>query len=137
MEFTIPSNFKNIRQVSEKILQRISAKQHGASFLFDIKLACEEAMINAIKYGNKHNANKVVRITCEITKEAVVITVEDEGNGFDYKHLCDPTTDENLLKTGGRGLFLIRNVMDKFKFNAQGNKITMTKYFPKTKKDIL
>jgi len=129
MNFKIPSNFKKVKEVSRKILQGLEKKQVNHSFLFDIKLACEEAMINAIKHGNKSDPDKTVTITCDIKKDAVVIAVEDQGRGFNYKNLSDPTEDENLLKAGGRGLFLIQNIMDKVEFNPQGNKITMTKFF--------
>lgn len=131
MKFRIPNDFKKVKEVSGRILGCLNKKQANESFLFDVRLACEEAMINAIKYGNKSKGDKAVTITCDITKQAVVITVEDEGRGFDYRNLLDPTQDENLLKTGGRGLFLIHHIMDKVEFNSKGNSITMTKVFPK------
>ena len=134
MNFKIPSNFKKVKEVSQKILQCLEEKQVDQSFLFDVKLACEEAMVNAIKYGNKSQNNKVVSVTCDIKKDAVVISVEDQGEGFNYKDLSDPTQDGDLLKARGRGLFLIHNIMDKVEFNVQGNKVTMTKFFPKKAK---
>ena len=129
MRYKISNNFKEIKQVSGKILQYLNKRQLDGSFLFDVKLACEEAMINAIKYGNKSKSDKAVSITSDIREDAIVITVEDEGQGFDFRDLPDPTKDENILKAGGRGLFLIHNAMDKVEFNAKGNKITMTKFF--------
>lgn len=128
MKFKITNDFKEVKQISSKILKCLNKKQLDQTFLFDLKLACEEAIINAIKYGNKSNSNKTVKIDCDITREAVVISVEDEGEGFNYRDLPDPTTDENISKCGGRGLFLIQNIMDKVDFNAKGNKITMTKF---------
>ena len=132
MKFKISSDLKKIKEVSGKILQGLSERKLSQAFLFDVKLACEEALINAIKYGNKSQAEKIVSINCDITKEAVVISVEDEGNGFNFRDLPDPTEAENLLKAGSRGLFLIRNIMDKVEFNTKGNRITMTKFFPGT-----
>ena len=132
MEFKISNDFKKVKEISQNILQCLNKRQVDESFLFDVKLACEEAMINAIKYGNESKTNKTVRINCDITKEAVVIAVEDEGQGFNYRNLFEPTTEENLLKTKGRGLFIIRNILDKVEFNSKGNKIIMTKFFPKT-----
>jgi len=132
MEFKLSSDFKKVKEISQKILQCLNKRQADESFLFDVKLACEEAMINAIKYGNKSRADKTVSINCDISKEAVIIAVEDEGEGFNCKDLPDPTREENLLKTRGRGLFIIHNVMDKVEFNSKGNKIIMTKFFPKT-----
>ena len=132
MKFKISGDFKKVKEISQKILQCLNEKQLNDAFLFDVKLAAEEAMINAIKYGNESEVNKTVSINCDITKEAVVIAVEDGGRGFDYRNLPDPTREENLLKTKGRGLFIIRNIMDKVEFNSKGNKIIMTKSFPKT-----
>lgn len=133
MKFNIPSDLKKIKEVSQQVLQCLNKGQVGESFLFDVKLACEEAMINAIKYGNKSKLEKTVNIECDLTKGAVIITVEDEGYGFDYRNLPNPTQEENILKGGGRGLFLIREKMDKVEFNKKGNKITMTKFFSKPK----
>ena len=131
MKFKISSDLKRIKEVSGKILRTLNKRKLDQTFLFDIKLAGEEATINAIKYGNKSQVEKTVSINCDITKEAVVITVEDEGEGFNFRDLPDPTKDENILKAGGRGLFLIRNLMDKVEFNTKGNRIIMTKLFPK------
>ena len=129
MKFKIPSDFERVKEVSNKILQCLNKKQLNESFISDLKLACEEAMINAIKHGNKAEINKTVSVNCDITEDAVVVAVEDEGQGFDYRNLSDPTKDKNLLKIKGRGLFLIRKIMDKVEFNSKGNKITMTKFF--------
>lgn len=133
MKFKISGDFKKVKEVSSKILQCLNEKQVDEAFLFDIKLACEEAMINTIKYGNKFETDKSVNINCDITEETIVITVEDEGQGFDCKNLPDPTRNENLLKAGGRGLFIIRKIMDKVEFNSKGNRITMCKFFPRFK----
>ncbi|MBN2097401.1 MAG: ATP-binding protein [Candidatus Omnitrophica bacterium] len=129
MEFRINSDLKRIKEASLKILAGLEKKQLDQGFLFDLKLACEEAMINAVKYGNKSNKDKTVSISCDIRDDAVVVSVEDEGNGFDYRALPDPTSGENITKTRGRGIFLIRQLMDKVEFNSPGNRITMTKFF--------
>ncbi|MFC1631766.1 ATP-binding protein [Candidatus Omnitrophota bacterium] len=132
MELKINSDLKKIREVSAKILHCLNGKQLNDSFIFDIRLASEEAVINGIKHGNKLEFEKTVLINCDVTDQAVVVAVEDQGAGFDYKNLADPTQGENLIKGSGRGLFLIQNIMDKVKFNPRGNRITMTKFFPNT-----
>ena len=134
MQFKINNDIKKIKQISNKILECLSSKQLSEDFKFDVRLACEEAIINAIKYGNKSNPNKSVNIDCHISQEAVAISIKDEGEGFDYKNLPDPTEDQNLFKNGGRGLFLIHKIMDKVEFNSKGNRITMTKFLPKTER---
>lgn len=130
MKFEITSDLKKIRQASQRILECLNDRQVDEGFVFDVKLACEEALINAVKHGNQFQADKIVKIDCQLTEASIVIAIEDKGKGFDYKNLPDPTKRENLLKAGKRGLFLIRQAMDKVDFNLQGNKITMTKFFP-------
>lgn len=132
MKFKIPSDFKNVKEASQKVLQSLNGRELSDSFLLDVRLACEEAVINAIKHGNKTSPGKTVNISCDVKEGAVVITVEDEGRGFDYQNLPNPTEEENVFKGCGRGLFLIHHAMDKVEFNSSGNKITMTKYFSKS-----
>ncbi|MBN3038170.1 MAG: ATP-binding protein [Candidatus Omnitrophica bacterium] len=132
MELKIPSNVRKVKAASDTILDSLNGKELDDGFLYDIRLACEEAIINAIKYGNKSDDGKEVLINFEVRTDAIVISIEDQGEGFDYANLPDPRHVKNLLRTGGRGLFLIRKVMDEVEFNEKGNKITMTKYFAKT-----
>lgn len=130
MQLIIPSSVKEIKKVSNTILTTLNGSpQAQDSFLFDVRLACEETLINAIKHGNKKDKEKKVIINFDVTEKGVVISVEDEGQGYNYHQLPDPRHVSNLLRTGGRGLFLIRKMMDKIEFNEKGNKITMTKYF--------
>lgn len=129
MEIIVPTNIREIKKVSNAILNALDGSQATDSFIFDVRLACEEALINAIKHGNKNQKDKKIVVNFDITDKSVVISVEDEGQGYNYQQLPDPRHVSNLLRTGGRGLFLIRKMMDKIEFNEKGTKITMTKYF--------
>ncbi len=124
----IPSDIKYIRKVSSKVIDELGSHKVDESSLYDIKLCIEEAVINAIVHGNKRDKRKTVKIAYWIKDDHLNIEVEDEGNGFDYRHLSDPTAGENIIKGSGRGVYLIKNLMDKMEFNDAGNKLKMTKY---------
>lgn len=91
----------------------------------DALLALNEAVTNAIVHGNRQDSSKQVYITFTLEKSALVIEVQDEGQGFDPEELPDPVQEENLLNPGGRGVFLIRQYTDRCYFSENGTKITM------------
>src|SRR5437879_6788878 len=77
--------------------------------LIKIGMAVRESMVNAVVHGNRYNANKKVRLSVAANSEHFTVRVADEGEGFDFESLPDPLAPENLLKTSGRGIFLIRS----------------------------
>ena len=95
--------------------------------LFDIRLCAEEAVRNAIVHGNLSDGKKSVKISFEIEKDALIVEVEDEGRGFDPGLLPDPAAGDNIMKAAGRGVYLIKRLMDKVEFNETGNRIKMVK----------
>lgn len=127
MKFQIPSDFAASRDVQEKILHEVEKKGFDGHGVFAIKLALEEAMINAIKHGNKLDRNKTVSVEAKVTSKEVTISIEDEGPGFDRSAVPDPTAIENLCKCSGRGLLLIESYMTSVKFSNNGRRVTMTK----------
>jgi anti-sigma regulatory factor (Ser/Thr protein kinase) len=88
---------------------------------FNLKTALAEALANAIAYGNRHDRTKLVRIAITLGRDAVRIEVADEGNGFDPAQVPDPTMPERLDQEDGRGLFVLRHLVDQMEFNPQGN----------------
>ena len=82
------------------------------SIIADIAIAVSELVNNAIDHGNKKNEEKRVTVTIEKNSEAVSLTVTDEGTGFNPDELDDPLAEENLLKVVGRGIFIVRSLMD-------------------------
>jgi len=98
--------------------------------VFSIKLALEETLVNAIRHGNKLDNDKQIRVAYGIDDDGLHIEVEDEGDGFDYDHLPDPTSPDRLELPHGRGIMLIRHYMDKVEFNEKGNLVKLTKRFP-------
>lgn len=124
----IYSNLDEICNVVNKMLEALSIDK---PISFDIRLCLEEAIINAIKHGNKNNKKLPVIISYDISDNKFTVSVEDKGKGFNHRKIPNPTKKRNLLKIKGRGIYLIKYMMDDISFNKEGNKITMTKYLKK------
>jgi len=118
----------------EWILNILEANGFSTKDIFAVHLALEEAFLNAIKHGNKMDSSKDVKIDCSVTPDRIDIFMTDEGGGFDPNTVPDPRCSENLYKTGGRGLFLMRSYLDVVEFNERGNCVHMARY--KRKRNI-
>jgi serine/threonine-protein kinase RsbW len=94
---------------------------------FGIRLAVEEAVINGIKHGNANDPQKQVRIQYSVTPQQVLVSIEDEGPGFNPDAVPNPLAIENLERPSGRGVFLMRCYMTWVQFNQRGNAVTMCK----------
>lgn len=92
----------------------------------NILIALTEAVNNAILHGNKNNPSKLVNVNVESSDESLQVTIEDEGEGFDFDHVPDPTAPENLEKPTGRGIFLMRNLADEVEYTSNGRKVELT-----------
>ena len=126
-EFQVISDLSEIQKASHRVLSLVKPLDLNESCLFDIRLCLEEALINAIKYGNRSKKDLKVRLAVEFNKEEVRITVEDQGKGFDPRQLKNCTTETNLSKSHGRGVYLIHHLMDDVKYNSKGNSVLMVK----------
>jgi serine/threonine-protein kinase RsbW len=121
----ITSKIENLRKV-EKLVDEISAEYNISSDLYgNILIAALEAANNAILHGNKLDEKKMVNI--EVTKEEkrLKIRIDDEGNGFDYKNIPDPTAPENIENVNGRGIFLMEKLSDKLEFSNNGSRVEL------------
>jgi len=123
----IRSDLGAAQALAEELLEEVRAEGYDHTELFAIHLALEEALINAIKHGNRFDAGKHVTVQVEADPQGTTITVADEGDGFDPGGLPDPTTDENLEKPCGRGLMLMRAFMDEVSYNDRGNQVRLMK----------
>jgi serine/threonine-protein kinase RsbW len=92
---------------------------------FNLRTALAEALANAIAYGNRHDPAKLVRVRVHVRHEAVEIHVTDDGDGFDPEDVDDPTLPENLERETGRGLFVLRRLVDQVSFNEKGNAVCL------------
>jgi len=127
LKFTIASDLDAKRQVQERIMQEVARCGYDADDTFAIKLALEEALMNAMKHGNKLDRSKKVHVQAKISRRRAEITVEDEGPGFDRRSVPDPTTEENLCKCSGRGILLIEAYMNKVIWSKHGRRVKMIK----------
>lgn len=113
------------------IIRRVLAILPAAGFcpkeIFGIRVALEEAIVNAVRHGNEEDPGRKVRLEFRIEPGLLQAAVEDEGAGFEPADLPDPLAPENLEKPGGRGVFLIRHYMTSVQFNERGNRVTLRK----------
>ena len=123
----LPSDLKIIPETSRDIIKKIKSKDISEDDLFDIRLALEEALVNAIKHGNKQDCNKNVLLKITINPGKATMQIKDEGEGFDYEKLVSPAEPKNLKKPYGRGVFLIKKLMDSVEFFDGGRGIKMVK----------
>jgi len=126
----IPSIPGEIVRVEDTILPILSAKGYGERTLFSVRLALEEAVINAIKHGNELDNTKRVTIDFAVNDDNFSVSVTDEGEGFNPDAVPDPWSEQGLEQDSGRGLALMRAYMDEVAFNEKGNKVTMIKNAP-------
>ena len=117
--------------LAEEIASRVAA---AAGFdeedRHKISMAVRESVINAIQHGNRLDRGKKVQLSFVVERKQVVVTVVDQGDGFDVNSIPDPRLENNLLKSAGRGIFLIRTFMDEFHVERQaggGTRVTMVK----------
>jgi serine/threonine-protein kinase RsbW len=121
----LPSKTESIAQL-ELLIEEIADKYHVAEDTFANMMTClNEATINAIIHGNKLDETKKVIINAEVEPKRIVWTVTDEGAGFDYANLADPTSPDNLENLTGRGVFIIKHLADQCIFNTTGNTIEL------------
>jgi serine/threonine-protein kinase RsbW len=127
IEFEFPSAISLMHSILEYLIKRVEKVGVINPESSNLFIALDEAFVNAVKHGNKFDANKVVRVSAEVSPTEARFTVEDEGEGFDVNSIPDPTNPENLFKTSGRGVLFIYNIMDEVKYNERGNRLTMIK----------
>jgi serine/threonine-protein kinase RsbW len=127
LAFTIPSVWSHGHEVQKQIMQAVESGGFNYDCIFAIKLALEEALINAIKHGNKEDPAKTVKVEAKISHERAEIMIEDEGGGFERCNVPDPRLDENLEKCSGRGILLIEFYMNEAKWTNGGRRLRMVK----------
>lgn len=126
-EFTIPSDLGEARLLQTRIEEALHATSYTEHEIFAIKLAVEEALVNAIKHGNQLDPDKRVEVSFQVTCERFDIKIVDEGPGFNPEDVPDPTAIENIERPCGRGLLLIRGFMNEVHYHGRGNVVTMSK----------
>lgn len=122
----LPSRIDSITIV-ENFIDELSAKYGFSDELYANVLTClSEAVINAIVHGNRESLEKKVYINLEVIEnKRLIFTISDEGDGFDFNNLPDPTAPENIENLTGRGVFIIKKLADQCIFNSKGNELEL------------
>jgi len=134
IEITLETILESV-DLAESIVMRIAgAAGFGEEETHKIGMAVREGVINAYNYGNEQDRQKKIVLTVELEPEKMVVHVLDQGKGFELAEVPDPLSEENLLRTSGRGLFLMRAFMDEL--NVQhgpggGAELVMSKKLPR------
>ncbi len=127
IEFVFPSALSLMHSILDYLMHRVEKVGVVNPENSNLFIALDEAFVNAVKHGNKFDAEKIIKVTAEVSVKEARFTIEDEGEGFDVNSIPDPTNPENLFKTSGRGVLIIHNVMDEVTYNERGNRLTMIK----------
>ena len=122
----LPSRIDSITTV-ENFIDTLSQKYGFSDEIYANVLTClSEATVNAIIHGNKENPDKKVYVNLEVIEDKrLIFTISDEGDGFDFNNLPDPTAPENLENLTGRGVFIIKRLADQCIFNSRGNELEL------------
>jgi serine/threonine-protein kinase RsbW len=124
----VPSMTENIRMI-ESFIDNAKEKFHLDDDIYgNIMIAVTEAVNNAIKHGNSNNKTKNVYLSLSLDESMIKFVVKDEGQGFNYDNLPDPTSPENLEKPGGRGIFLMKHLSDEVEFKENGRIVELSFY---------
>ncbi|MFH0807793.1 MAG: ATP-binding protein [Elusimicrobiota bacterium] len=126
----LPTDLQKVNLFVERVSRNILSAIGNEQGIFDVKLALEEALTNAMRHGNALDQSLKVDVSIEVYPEKIIMDIRDEGKGFDFQNLPDPTDKSNVDKPSGRGVFLMRRVMDKVEFYGGGSGVKLTKFFP-------
>ncbi len=122
----LPSDVRSIEHAVEYVVRRCrSWERHADRLRLNFRVGLTEALSNAMLYGNAHDPSKRVRVEVTFGEGTIRARITDQGGGFDPFSIPDPTCPENLMKTSGRGLFLMRQLLDEVRYNDQGNEVTL------------
>lgn len=129
-ELKFPSRIETVGEAAAAVSDFMNRLGIAEDVAFGVDMAVREAVTNAVVHGNKLDDAKVVELKLRNTPAVLEITVQDQGTGFNPNDVPDPTKDENILKTSGRGIFFMRNFMDEVDWVADpkdGTRVRMIK----------
>jgi serine/threonine-protein kinase RsbW len=130
VKLKLPSRLESINEATAAVMDAARRLGFADDALFGIEMAVRESVTNAVLHGNREDESKPVEIGFRGTDAGAVLTVRDRGEGFDPACVADPTSEENLLKTSGRGILFMRTFMDEVTWEPLpegGTLVRMTK----------
>lgn len=122
----LESTIESLKEVEKLVDQVCTDYKVNEDYYGNILIAVTEAVNNAIIHGNKQNPNKRFLVEFNQVVDQIIFSVSDQGEGFDFNNLPDPTDPENLEKPNGRGVFLMKNLADKIEFEDSGRKVNIS-----------
>ena len=126
----LPNDIRSIEHAVEYVMRHCSTCcDYARRFNLNFRVGLTEALSNAMLYGNDSDPQKRVRVEVTVRVEEIAVRITDQGVGFDPTTIPDPTLPDNISKSGGRGIFLMRSLMDEVKFNDRGNSVTLVLRF--------
>jgi serine/threonine-protein kinase RsbW len=128
IKIEIPSLGENIRIIESFIDNARDRFSIDDDIYGNIMIAVTESVNNAIKHGNKNNKQKSVSLSLMLADNIISFEIKDQGKGFDFNNLPDPTAPQNLDKPGGRGIFLMRHLSDEVVFEDDGRIVKLSFY---------
>jgi serine/threonine-protein kinase RsbW len=123
----IPNDTAVARQLLDDLIAQLKQANWSEHDVFGVHLSVEEALVNAIKHGNRGDPDKEVQVKIGVSADRIRVEITDQGPGFRPEDVPDPTLEENLETPSGRGLMLMRTFMSKVQHNARGNGVLMEK----------
>jgi serine/threonine-protein kinase RsbW len=117
-----PDNLRLVERLIDDVCQVYNVDENSYG---NILIAVTEAVNNAISHGNQNDPEKFVQIGFQSSDKQLIFSIKDEGQGFDYQNLPDPTDPANLDKISGRGVFLMKNLADKIEFHNNGKEVSL------------
>lgn len=122
----LPSNLQSIHEIVDTVVRHCAGPETIDRRLnLNLRVGLTEALANAVLYGNGEDPEKNIRLEVDLGEREISIRVTDQGLGFDPEAIPDPTAPENLERATGRGVFLMRKLMDEVHFNETGNSVTL------------
>ncbi len=134
--FKLNSTMESVSEVEAAADKMVTEAGLDDDLRFHITMAVHEATVNAVLHGNEYDPSKLINVVLEVTDSDFIFTISDQGTGFDPEHIPDPLAPENLLRGTGRGIFLIRSLMDEVHFRQlhPGTELTLVKHLAPAEK---
>jgi len=123
----IPSDYAAVKALQTRVETLLMELEYGSRDRFSVRLALEEALVNAIKHGHHDHHEESIRVSVLVNEDVIRLEIEDHGTGFAPDAIPSPIKDENLTKSNGRGLMLLKSFMDSVDYNEVGNRLQMEK----------
>ncbi len=125
LSLKLASDLNELERIERFVLDTAKLASCNSETKHNIMLVLTEAVTNAILHGNRQQPEKTVDVSADVSKDRIVLTVQDQGDGFDPKKVPNPLDEKNILKSSGRGVWLMQEFSDKVRFLDGGRKVVL------------